>query len=245
VSLLHRKEDTLTRVYRSYLTWEIIVRYDRGICESVTRKRPDRAKPLFNFVKTFPDVSILSGTTRPVRIEVARKEQGNRGNEEENFTRNIEKRTAARKYKFMLARCRFSRGNQSSDPRFLNFVHTRSRKADSFPNEPEEKEEEPSIFPYEKAASRRPHESRVFFAPCRPLEADFQVLWGIGRGEETSTSIDRDALKASARHNPLTLYLYHDDRGPRDGTAGAERTLGRAAHFHQFVTGARWRVLRY
>jgi len=28
VSLLHRKEDTLTRVYRSYLTWEITVRYD-------------------------------------------------------------------------------------------------------------------------------------------------------------------------------------------------------------------------
>jgi len=49
VSLLHRKEDTLTRVYRSYLTWEITVRYDRGICESVTRKHPDYAKPLFNF----------------------------------------------------------------------------------------------------------------------------------------------------------------------------------------------------
>jgi len=69
-----------------------------------------------------------------------------------------------------------------------------------------EKEEEPSIFPYEKAASRRPHESESF-SLGRSVEADFQVLWGIGRGEETSTSIDRDALKASAGHNPLTLPL--------------------------------------
>jgi len=132
--------------------------------------------------------------------------------------------------------------DQLSDSCFLNFVQTQSRKADLFQCF-ERRKKSLVFFPMRKQL-REDHTSQSLFHSVGRWKRTFRFFGG--SEEERRHRPPSTEMRSRLRRDIIPLrYLYHGDRGPRWERAGAERTLGRAAHFHQFVTGARWRVLRY